>query len=127
MTKYPALVRDISRSPDCERTPGWGPVAFRGYLSWHKPCSFARRRGRSTKLKVTLPLSAPRGVPDGKPARLVLINPPALAGRTNERTYSGGIGVSRKLKPFEKDRLEVLPIDFLYLAAVAEKAGAVVT
>jgi magnesium-protoporphyrin IX monomethyl ester (oxidative) cyclase len=53
----------------------------------------------------------------------VLINPPALAGRTNERTFSGGIGVSRKLKPFEREAPTILPIDFLYLAAVAEKAG----
>lgn len=59
--------------------------------------------------------------------RVVLVNPPPLEGRTNERTYSGGIGVSRPLKPFEKDGLHVLPIDFLYLAAVAERAGADVT
>lgn len=56
--------------------------------------------------------------------RFVLVNPPELQGRTNERTLSGGIGVSRRLKPWERDRAEVLPIDFLYLAAVAEKAGA---
>jgi anaerobic magnesium-protoporphyrin IX monomethyl ester cyclase len=60
-------------------------------------------------------------------ARLALINPPALAGRTNERTLSGGIGVSRKLKPFEREAPDILPIDVLYLAAVAEKAGAAVT
>ena len=60
-------------------------------------------------------------------AHLVLINPPALAGRTNERTFSGGIGVSRALKPFEREEPTILPIDFLYLAAVAEKAGCRVT
>src|SRR5512140_2255637 len=60
----------------------------------------------------------------GRGKRLVLVNPPALEGRTNERTFSGGIGVSRKLKPVEKDVVEILPIDFLYLAAVAEEAGA---
>jgi hypothetical protein len=64
---------------------------------------------------------------DDSTVRLVLINPPALAGRTNERTFSGGIGVSRKLKPFEQEVSEVLPIDLLYLAAVAERAGATVT
>jgi magnesium-protoporphyrin IX monomethyl ester (oxidative) cyclase len=53
-----------------------------------------------------------------------LINPPGLSGRTNERSLSGGIGVSRKLKPFERDGVEVLAIDFLYLAAVAERARA---
>lgn len=58
---------------------------------------------------------------------LVLINPPALEGYTNERTYSGGIGVSRKLKPFEREQPCILPIDFLYTGAVAERAGARVT
>jgi radical SAM superfamily enzyme YgiQ (UPF0313 family) len=58
---------------------------------------------------------------------LVLINPPALEGHTNERTYSGGIGVSRKLKPGEVDYPMILPIDFLYTAAVAEREGARVT
>ena len=58
---------------------------------------------------------------------VVLISPPALKGYSNERTYSGGIGVSRKLKPFEKDSLMITPIDILYTAAVAEKAGAKVT
>lgn len=59
--------------------------------------------------------------------RLVLINPPALEGYSNERTFSGGIGVSRKLKPGEVDQPMILPIDFLYTAAVAERAGAEVT
>lgn len=58
---------------------------------------------------------------------VVLINPPELRGYTNERTYSGGIGVSRKLKPFEKDSLVLPPLDMLYTAAVAEQAGARVT
>jgi anaerobic magnesium-protoporphyrin IX monomethyl ester cyclase len=61
------------------------------------------------------------------PQHLVLINPPALKGHTNERTYSGGIGVSRKLKPGEAEGPQILPIDFLYTGAVAEKAGAKVT
>ncbi|HTO97149.1 MAG TPA: radical SAM protein [Myxococcales bacterium] len=56
--------------------------------------------------------------------RLVLVNPPGLKGRTNERTLSGGIGVSRKLKPFEgPEPAQILPIDLLYMAAVAERAG----
>src|SRR5438105_14397728 len=59
--------------------------------------------------------------------RLFLINPPGLEGRTNDRTLSGGIGVSRKLKPFERrEPPQVLPIDLLYMAAVAEKAGVAV-
>jgi anaerobic magnesium-protoporphyrin IX monomethyl ester cyclase len=76
--------------------------------------------------RVTPPSTAPRSA-GAAPARLALINPPALPGRTNERTFSGGIGVSRKLKPFEQESPTVLPIDFLYLAAIAEKAGAEVT
>ena len=76
---------------------------------------------------LTVPLTPVRAVTDNKPAHLVLINPPALAGRTNERTFSGGIGVSRKLKPFEREAPMILPIDFLYLAAVAERAGCSVT
>jgi len=56
--------------------------------------------------------------------QVLLVNPPPLRGRTNERSLSGGIGVSRKLKPFEREKLEVLAIDFLYLAAVVEEARA---
>lgn len=56
-------------------------------------------------------------------AQLYLVNPPPRKGRTNERAQSGGLGVSRKLKPFEKTYAEVLPHDFLYQAAVAEQAG----
>lgn len=59
--------------------------------------------------------------------RLVLISPPPLKGRTNERTYSGGIGVSRPLKFREREQPQILPIDFLYLAAVAEQSGAAAT
>src|SRR5437868_4239257 len=82
---------------------------------------------RGTTLEATLPLSASRTDRDGQATHLVLINPPALAGRTNERTFSGGIGVSRKLKPLERESPTILPIDFLYMAAAAEQAGAVVT
>jgi radical SAM superfamily enzyme YgiQ (UPF0313 family) len=82
---------------------------------------------RNTVPIVTVPLTPSRAVTDNTPAHLVLINPPALAGRTNERTLSGGIGVSRKLKPFEREEPEILPIDFLYLAAVAERGGCNVT
>lgn len=57
---------------------------------------------------------------------VILINPPALKGYTNERTYSGGIGVSRKLKPGEIEPPIITPIDFLYTAAVAERVGATV-
>lgn len=56
--------------------------------------------------------------------KVILINPPALKGYTNERTYSGGIGVSRKLKPFERDCVMITPIDILYTASVSERAGA---
>ena len=59
--------------------------------------------------------------------RVVLVNPPALAGRTNTRTLSGGLGVSRRLKPFEREPPSVPAIDILYLAAVAERAGAAVS
>jgi anaerobic magnesium-protoporphyrin IX monomethyl ester cyclase len=76
-------------------------------------------------------VSAPAASPEKNRARnaghVLLINPPALRGRTNERTLSGGLGVSRKLKPLEREAPGVLPIDFLYLAAVAERAGAAVT
>src|SRR5438477_11920375 len=58
-----------------------------------------------------------------KSQHVVLINPPELRGHSNERTYSGGIGVARKLKPFEKDSVVLPPIDMLYCAAVAEQKG----
>jgi radical SAM superfamily enzyme YgiQ (UPF0313 family) len=75
----------------------------------------------------TLPIRLGRVPTAQQSHRLALINPPALPGRTNERTFSGGMGVSRKLKPFERDEPAILPIDLLYLSAVAEKAGAAVT
>jgi anaerobic magnesium-protoporphyrin IX monomethyl ester cyclase len=56
-------------------------------------------------------------------AQLYLINPPARKGRSLERSQSGGLGVARKLKLFEREGTEVLPHDFLYQAAVAEQAG----
>jgi anaerobic magnesium-protoporphyrin IX monomethyl ester cyclase len=58
---------------------------------------------------------------------LVLVNPPPLRGRTNDRTLSGGIGVSRRLKPLEREGASIPPIDLLYTAAVAERVGARVT
>lgn len=54
---------------------------------------------------------------------LVLVNPPAQAGHTNERDQSGGIGVSRRLKPRETWRPSLPPLDMLYLGSVAEEAG----
>jgi magnesium-protoporphyrin IX monomethyl ester (oxidative) cyclase len=60
-------------------------------------------------------------------AHVVLVNPPALKGRTNERALSGGLGVSRRLKPFEQEAPALPPLDVLYLAAVAERGGARVT
>lgn len=65
--------------------------------------------------------------PRGRPRHLVLVNPPALPGHTNDRTLSGGIGVSRRLKPLETEQMQLPPIDILYTAAVAERAGADVT
>jgi radical SAM superfamily enzyme YgiQ (UPF0313 family) len=56
-------------------------------------------------------------------SQLYLVNPPARKGRTNERAQSGGLGVSRKLKPFEKPYIEPLAHDFLYQGAVAEQDG----
>jgi magnesium-protoporphyrin IX monomethyl ester (oxidative) cyclase len=70
---------------------------------------------------------ASSGNPVSGTAHVVLVNPPAIRGRTNERSLSGGIGVSRRLKPFEREQPEVPAIDILYLAAVAEAAGARVT
>lgn len=72
-------------------------------------------------------MAEPRGDNKVMQSHVVLISPPALEGYSNERTYSGGIGVSRKLKPGEKEAPIILPIDFLYTGAVAEKAGARVT
>ncbi len=58
---------------------------------------------------------------------VVLVNPPGLRGRTNERTLSGGVGVSRRLKPFEREAISIPPIDLLYLAAAAEEKSASAT
>jgi radical SAM superfamily enzyme YgiQ (UPF0313 family) len=58
--------------------------------------------------------------------QLYLVNPPARKGYSVERAQSGGIGVARKLKFFERTDFEVLPHDFLYQAAVAEEAGHIV-
>jgi magnesium-protoporphyrin IX monomethyl ester (oxidative) cyclase len=55
--------------------------------------------------------------------QLYLVNPPARKGYSLERAQSGGIGVARKLKLFERTGTEVLPHDFLYQAAVAEREG----
>jgi radical SAM superfamily enzyme YgiQ (UPF0313 family) len=55
--------------------------------------------------------------------QLYLVNPPARKGYTHERAQSGGIGVARKRKLFEAEGFEVLPHDFLYQAAVAERDG----
>jgi magnesium-protoporphyrin IX monomethyl ester (oxidative) cyclase len=60
----------------------------------------------------------------GPRKRLVIVNPPALPGRTNDRALSGGVGVSRKLKPLEVEPPQVVPLDLLYMAACAERAGA---
>ena len=56
-------------------------------------------------------------------ALLILVNPPNRKGYTLERAQSGGVGVARKLKLFERANLEVLPHDFLYQAAAAERDG----
>jgi radical SAM superfamily enzyme YgiQ (UPF0313 family) len=55
--------------------------------------------------------------------QLFLINPPARKGYSLERAQSGGVGVARRLKLFEHGNREVLPHDFLYQAAVAEREG----
>ncbi len=56
--------------------------------------------------------------------RLFLINPPERRGYTNDRTLSGGLGVSRKLKPLEKVTLPLPAPDILLAAGVAEECGA---
>ncbi len=53
-------------------------------------------------------------------ARLFLVNPPERRGYSNERTLSGGLGVSRKLKFWEKAGLLLPPPDIMLTAAVAE-------
>lgn len=56
-------------------------------------------------------------------SQLFLINPPAQPGHTNERDQSGGIGVSRKLKPREAWRPGLPALDMLNLGAVAQHLG----
>ena len=51
---------------------------------------------------------------------LYLINPPERRGYTNERSQSAGLGVSRRLKLFEKPYLILPPPDIMMTAAVAE-------
>ena len=54
---------------------------------------------------------------------LYLINPPERKGYSNERTYSGGLGVSRKLKWVEKPSLFLPPPDLMLVAAVGEQCA----
>ena len=54
---------------------------------------------------------------------LSLVIPPAQPGYSNERDQSGGIGVSRKLKPGEEWRPNQPPLDMLTFAATAEQTG----
>jgi radical SAM superfamily enzyme YgiQ (UPF0313 family) len=57
---------------------------------------------------------------------VALVNPPERPGYTNERTLSGGLGVARKRKPWERPQTLLPPHDLLLAAAVAEKSGAAV-
>lgn len=54
---------------------------------------------------------------------LFLVNPPARGGYTNDRSLSGGIGVSRKLKFWEKPSIYLPAPDILLAAAVGEQHG----
>jgi radical SAM superfamily enzyme YgiQ (UPF0313 family) len=54
---------------------------------------------------------------------LYVVNPPARPGYTTERSQSAGIGVSRKLKPWERDYLLLPAPDILLTAAVGEQCG----
>jgi anaerobic magnesium-protoporphyrin IX monomethyl ester cyclase len=54
---------------------------------------------------------------------LFMINPPGRRGYTAERSLSGGLGVSRKLKPWEKDQILLPAPDILLTAAVGEQCG----
>ncbi len=54
---------------------------------------------------------------------LFLVNPPERRGYSNERSLSGGLGVSRKLKFWEKSGLLLPPPDMMLTAAVAEQQG----
>ena len=55
--------------------------------------------------------------------KLILVNPPERRGYSNERSLSGGLGVSRKLKFWEKPQLLLPPPDIMLTAAVAEQYG----
>jgi magnesium-protoporphyrin IX monomethyl ester (oxidative) cyclase len=54
---------------------------------------------------------------------LFLVNPPERRGYSNERSQSAGLGVSRKLKPWEKSFLFLPPPDMMLTAAVGEQCG----
>src|SRR5258708_2473945 len=54
---------------------------------------------------------------------LFLVNPPERRGYSNERSLSGGLGVSRKLKFWEKSLLMLPPPDMMLTAAVGEQCG----
>ncbi len=54
---------------------------------------------------------------------LFLVNPPERKGYSNERSQSAGLGVSRRLKPWENDFLFLPPPDMMLVAAVAEQQG----
>jgi len=54
---------------------------------------------------------------------LFLVNPPERRGYTNERSQSAGLGVSRKLKFWEKPFLFLPPPDLMLAAAVGEQCG----
>jgi anaerobic magnesium-protoporphyrin IX monomethyl ester cyclase len=58
--------------------------------------------------------------------KFYLVNPPERRGYSNERSLSGGLGVSRKLKFWEKPQLLLPPPDIMLTAAVAEQCGVAV-
>ncbi len=60
---------------------------------------------------------------NGANSTLFLVNPPERKGYSNERSQSAGLGVSRRLKPWEKDFLFLPPPDMMLVAAVAEEKG----
>lgn len=54
---------------------------------------------------------------------LFLVNPPERIGYSNERSQSAGLGVSRKLKPWEHSFLFLPPPDMMLIASQGERAG----
>ncbi len=54
---------------------------------------------------------------------LFLVNPPERRGYSNERSQSAGLGVSRKLKFWEKPFLFLPPPDMMLTAAIGEQSG----